>query len=130
MAHNPYIVGNVIKDEHSFVGRGEIVQEIINALKDFKQIVMLHGQRRVGKSSILSQVEKEISKTDLSLIPVSIDLQGRLEKSLEQLVILLAKTINKSCNLSKTITYLQRDPNPAQSYRYLAAGSSCSLGGT
>ncbi len=54
---NPYIVGNPIRDEKMFFGRDEDFKFIKNNItKKAGSIILLYGERRSGKSSILYQI--------------------------------------------------------------------------
>ncbi len=54
---NPYIVGNPIRNEKMFFGRDEDFKFIKNNIsKGAGSLILLHGERRSGKSSILYQI--------------------------------------------------------------------------
>lgn len=56
---NPEIgfTSDVIKDNSRFVGRTELVRNCIHALNDSLGLVAVYGNRGVGKSSLLRQVQ-------------------------------------------------------------------------
>ncbi|MEE8442507.1 MAG: ATP-binding protein [Dehalococcoidia bacterium] len=72
---NPYIAGNPVTGQEMFFGRedvfGFIRQTLIGRHQD--NIIVLHGQRRTGKTSVLYQMHRQI---DPRYIPVLIDLQA------------------------------------------------------
>ncbi len=70
----PYVVGIPIKSKEMFFGRREIFNFVRDNLKKFTgNVLVLRGQRRTGKTSILLQ----LAQTKLEgFIPVYIDLQG------------------------------------------------------
>ena len=56
---NPYIYGNPI-DEGEFFGRQEELEAIVQAMtKPVKQDILVVGERRTGKTSLLYQVGKK-----------------------------------------------------------------------
>jgi hypothetical protein len=61
---NPYIVGDVVRDNRMFYGRQELLESIIDNFEGKYQInpVFLYGQRRTGKTSTLIQLKKKLGK--------------------------------------------------------------------
>jgi hypothetical protein len=58
MLVNPYIAGNPVGAGPAFVGRDDILKAVLRFFEDpQRQGVVLYGQRRVGKTSILQQLE-------------------------------------------------------------------------
>ncbi len=52
--NNPYVVGNSVGDSPAFVGRVDILMEVLNILRHQQQnTILLFGQRRIGKTSVL-----------------------------------------------------------------------------
>ncbi len=71
---NPYIVGNPIRDSRMFFGRDEDFRFIKNNIsRDSGSIVLLYGERRSGKSSILYQILN--GRFGRDVIPFLFDLQ-------------------------------------------------------
>ncbi len=72
---NPYIPGVPLKTREMFYGRDELLKNIEKTLKmtDRTHILILHGQRRTGKTSILYQLKIRLSD---EFIPVYFDFQG------------------------------------------------------
>lgn len=99
MAENPYNVGDVISDEKFFIGRHDVVKEIIEVLP-LHTVTMIYGQRRIGKSSILARLEAGLKETRSQFIPVSIDLAGSLGKGIDKLAVDFSKTIKRNCKLT------------------------------
>lgn len=78
--NNPYIIGRPIHEPEFFFGREDLFEFINdNLLKDSK-VILLHGQRRIGKSSVLSQIPNFIQSEQFFFIPLS--LEGRNRKPL------------------------------------------------
>lgn len=74
---NPYVVGRPLGRGDVFVGRKETIERIAASLDGAPQgnVVVLIGQRRVGKTSILRRLQTHFAG---SYVPVLIDLQGFL----------------------------------------------------
>ena len=76
---NPYVTGQPIKEPHRFFGRQKILKDIFNRLLSSpdQNVLLIHGQRRIGKSSLLFQVVSRINEKHKDLyIPIVIDLLG------------------------------------------------------
>lgn len=74
---NPYIAGEPIFEPNLFFGREDVLLKVLSILHN--NSVMLVGERRIGKTSLLIQIKRELeSSTDVrySFQPVYIDLQG------------------------------------------------------
>jgi ribosomal protein S28E/S33 len=74
--HNPYIVGNPIKDSKMFFGREEDFAYVKSKLTGSEQggLVVLSGARRSGKTSILFQILQ--GRLGEEFVPVLIDMQS------------------------------------------------------
>jgi hypothetical protein len=108
MIRNPYTVGTVINHDNSFVGRTKEIQTILAAIQSYESIA-LYGQRRIGKSSVLSKLEKEL-KQKKKYQPVKLDLQGKFGYKLDDLVKVLAKAIQRTCKLKNIPLELEEPP--------------------
>lgn len=76
---NPYIFGSPVKDREMFFGREDVFhilrEHLIGTYQD--NIVMLYGQRRTGKTSILYQLlNNHEERIGNSYVPVMISLEG------------------------------------------------------
>ncbi|RQW04510.1 ATP-binding protein [candidate division KSB1 bacterium] len=74
---NPYIAGEPIIKSELFFGRDDIVRKILSIIHN--NSVMITGERRIGKTSLLIQLKNQLSKTNdpkLKFVPIFIDLQG------------------------------------------------------
>lgn len=70
---NPYYYGRPIKDSEMFYGREILIRSILARIKNVaKQDILIHGIRRIGKSSLLYQIK---NKLQLPLIPIYFSLQ-------------------------------------------------------
>lgn len=74
---NPYVVGRPLGRGDIFVGRKETIERIAASLGGAAQdnVIVLIGQRRVGKTSILRRLRTHLAE---KYVPILIDLQGFL----------------------------------------------------
>lgn len=92
---NPYIVGNPIKDQANFFGRQDIFREVLQVLRQRgSNAIVLYGQRRIGKTSVLLQLKKQLADGS-EFTPVYFDLQDKAAKSLSEVLYELAQHIAK-----------------------------------
>lgn len=80
---NPYIAGSPVRIAGMFYGRDELLHRVQNLVH--KNSFMIHGERRIGKTSLLFQLKANLANLnspDYRFYPVFIDLQGVLEKDL------------------------------------------------
>ena len=75
---NPYIVGNAISDSNRFFGRQDLFGIINDSLKNNEQIILLHGQRRIGKSSVLKQIPKKLGTDEFVFVHSDFQHRGKL----------------------------------------------------
>jgi ligand-binding sensor domain-containing protein len=74
---NPYISGEPVRQVEMFFGRDDLLRKILNALHH--NSIMIHGERRLGKTTILYQLGQALREADdpeYAFIPVSVDLEG------------------------------------------------------
>ena len=74
---NPYVVGRPLMDSDVFIGRRDVFERIASNLQGANQdnVVVLMGQRRMGKTSILRRLDQHLGDGYVSVL---IDLQGFL----------------------------------------------------
>jgi len=92
---NPYIAGNPLRTAATdlFVGRKDVLRQIEQHLRNRRQrpTLLLFGQRRVGKSSLLYQM---VNKLSANIIPVRVDCQaGEMQESNAAFLFNLARAI-------------------------------------
>lgn len=78
---NPYIAGGPIFDASIFYGREPLIQRILQTVHN--NSLLLHGERRIGKTSLLHQLQRRLEALDdptYEFHPVYIDLQGTPEE--------------------------------------------------
>jgi len=74
----PYIAGPPLHTSEMFFGRSDVFEFILENLptKSQDNIILLHGERRTGKTSLLYQLRQKLGQP---YVPVLIDLQGVLD---------------------------------------------------
>ncbi len=78
---NPYIAGAPIMDEDLFFGREDQLKRLLSILH--YNSVMIHGERRIGKTSLLRQLAMHLAKLndpEYFFVPVFVDLEGTPEE--------------------------------------------------
>ena len=102
---NPYIAGAPVLEQRMFFGREDVFSWIERSLsgKFVDHILVLHGQRRVGKTSVLKHLPNRLPER---YIPIFIDLQGRTNTTLPRFLWWLAREISRALELEKP----DRDP--------------------
>jgi len=96
---NPYIAGNPIAHEEGFFGREPLLRAVQSMLDHpHANAIVLHGQRRMGKTSILLQLRRSL-RLGGKFTPIYLDLQDKADKPLEELLLLLAKEIAEALNV-------------------------------
>lgn len=89
---NPYIAGAPVVEPSMFFGRQDVFEWIERSLtgKYVNHILVIHGQRRVGKTSVLKQIPNFLPK---DYIQVFFDLQGRTDTMLDRFLWWVAREI-------------------------------------
>lgn len=89
---NPYIAGKALDQERGFVGRDDILELVANEmLSADRNAVVLLGQRRIGKTSILLQLQRRLPPE--LFLPIYFDLMDHSAVSLGRLLYDLAATM-------------------------------------
>ncbi|MCC5665366.1 ABC transporter substrate-binding protein [Nostoc sp. CHAB 5784] len=70
---NPYIIGTPIENPEMLFGRDSLFENIRDHLQNNEKFILLHGQRRIGKSSVLRILPYIVARDDFLF--VSYDLQ-------------------------------------------------------
>jgi photosystem II stability/assembly factor-like uncharacterized protein len=98
---NPYVFDSPITAKELLFGRDDIFRSLKEVLIDREQdnLMILYGQRRIGKTSILQQVGQRLSEPYISVL---VDLQSVPSDNLEGFLQDIASTIQQA---------LQRDRN-------------------
>lgn len=100
ISRNPYITGTPVRGQEMFFGREDVIDFLKTNLLGAHQnnVLLLEGNRRTGKSSVLKQVER--GKLLEGAIPVYIDCQGFGELTEQKLFSKIADHIAKSLQRS------------------------------
>jgi uncharacterized protein YjbI with pentapeptide repeats/tetratricopeptide (TPR) repeat protein len=96
---NPYVIGVPLAGDAGFFGRRDIfvfIEDVLNTRQ--QNVVVLFGQRRIGKTSLLHQISRKIKESD-DVVPIYFDLQGKAQKSLGEVLYSLARTIARSIKI-------------------------------
>ncbi len=88
---NPYIIGRPISEPELFFGREEELSFIEENLKRGEKVILVHGQRRIGKSSLLHKISKCIKLDKFAF--VTFDLEHYSQEKIEYLLENLAETV-------------------------------------
>ncbi|MBF2062953.1 MAG: ABC transporter substrate-binding protein [Calothrix sp. C42_A2020_038] len=90
---NPYIIGRPINSNETekFFGRETLFKFIEDNLLQGSKIILLHGQRRIGKSSVLKHIPNFITNDEF--VFVQFDLQHRIGSNLSNILYNLATEI-------------------------------------
>ena len=95
---NPYIAGRSLGQDRGFFGREDIIQMVSNDLQSpDRSAVVLFGQRRIGKTSILLQLRRRLTKD--GFVPVYFDLMERATAPLGAVLFELAVVIGEQASL-------------------------------
>ncbi len=114
---NPYITGDSVGNRSAFVGRDDILNNVLTVVRDQNNAIVLYGQRRIGKTSVLQVLETQLSEEEACL-PVFFDFQDKAQLPVEQLLGELAYKI--SDGLNQATPNLGADPS-ATFFKWLAA---------
>lgn len=98
---NPYIIGRPISEPMLLFGREKQFFLIEENLKQGEQVLLLYGQRRIGKSSLIRNISKFIKSEQFAF--VSFDLESHSEDRLEGLLRKLAATILEALNIDTSL---------------------------
>ncbi len=108
MSQNPYRAGAPVGgDTDAFVGRENILNAIKNVANDLhRNALILYGQRRIGKTSLLKQTEMLLQD---SHCPIFVDWQEKADWPLSKVLEELAYIVSVSLGQAKPS--LGTDPN-------------------
>ncbi len=90
---NPYVAGNPVGDSTAFVGRADVLREVVRVLRrPQNNAIVLFGQRRIGKTSILQHMAARLPDEG-PYRPVYFDLQDKAEWPLSRVLQELARVV-------------------------------------
>jgi AAA+ ATPase superfamily predicted ATPase/Tfp pilus assembly protein PilF len=86
---NPYTIGKPITDPNKFIGREDIFNTINDNLE--QPLILLYGQRRIGKSSVLNQIPNKVAGDNFVFIHCNFEHLG--QSSTSEILYLIAVKI-------------------------------------
>ncbi|MCP4416130.1 MAG: AAA family ATPase, partial [Chloroflexi bacterium] len=102
---SPYIIGIPLTEKQAiFIGRQDVSGRIEQLLLDKRQPpLLLYGQRRVGKTSLLNNLGRLLPST---IIPLFVDLQGPASRAQDEVGFLynVARAMIKSAKRQRNVT--------------------------
>jgi tetratricopeptide (TPR) repeat protein len=96
---NPYIIGSVIDEPDKFFGRQSLFEFIKDTLQQNTPLILLYGQRRIGKSSVLKQIPQKISYSEDQFVFIDFDIQGLVNTPINEILHYLARRIGEEIEL-------------------------------
>jgi tetratricopeptide (TPR) repeat protein len=96
---NPYVAGAPLRGETGFFGRRDTIEWIHRELRNpSTNALVLFGQRRIGKTSLLLQLTRELRSDEF--LPVYFDLQDQTQRALGAVLSDLADTVAEKVGLA------------------------------
>jgi len=96
LPHNPYIAGDPVGKTPAFVGREDVLREVLRVLRHpHENAITLYGQRRIGKTSVLQWLEAHLPEHG-PYRPVYFDLMGYAGRPLGEILAALAAAIARA----------------------------------
>jgi len=95
---NPYIAGAPLRGERGFFGRQDTLDWVARELRNpATNALVLFGQRRIGKTTLLLQLERFLPAD--GFLPIYFDLQDQATRPLGQVLADLADTVAERADL-------------------------------
>jgi hypothetical protein len=94
---NPYIIGRPVSEAERFFDRENLFRFLSDSLAQRAQVILLHGQRRIGKSSVLAQIPAQLADEPYQFVVLS--LEGKSQKPLAKVLHDLARDISEDLSL-------------------------------
>jgi AAA+ ATPase superfamily predicted ATPase len=93
---NPYIAGNPVGGGEAFIGRADVLREVVRVLRNPHQNApVLYGQRRIGKTSVLQELVTQLPEKG-AYHPAYFNLEDKTTWPLGKVLQELAQTIAHS----------------------------------
>jgi tetratricopeptide (TPR) repeat protein len=97
-AVNPYIAGKALRDENGFFGRKATMEWVLRELRNpATNALVLAGQRRIGKTTLLLQLERALPGD--VFFPIYFDLQDQARRPLGEVLADLADVVSEEVDL-------------------------------
>ncbi|MBD1215142.1 MAG: ABC transporter substrate-binding protein [Dolichospermum circinale Clear-D4] len=100
---NPYIIGRPIDYRESLFGRESIFQLVQENLQQSQQLLLLYGQRRIGKSSIILSIPQQLAELN-EFVFVTFDLSFYSQQPWSIILAALAQAIVDNLELETSIS--------------------------
>jgi len=109
---NPYIIGRFIHEPENFFGRESLFKFIEDNLKQGKKVILLHGQRRVGKSSVLCHIPNFVAQDEFKFVTFDLQDKSRLPLSgiFNSLATHIVEHLDLAPELMALVAELEKDP--------------------
>ncbi|MDB9460496.1 ABC transporter substrate-binding protein [Dolichospermum circinale CS-545/17] len=100
---NPYIIGRPIDYRESLFGRESIFKLVQENLEQSQQLLLLYGQRRIGKSSIILSIPQQLAEVN-EFVFVTFDLSFYSQDPWSSILAALAQAIVDNLELETSIS--------------------------
>ncbi|MFM6270000.1 MAG: AAA family ATPase, partial [Dolichospermum sp.] len=100
---NPYIIGRPIGYRESLFGRESIFKLVQENLQQSQQLLLLYGQRRTGKSSIILSIRQQLAEVN-EFVFVTFDLSFYSQQPWSSILAALAQAIVDNLELETSIS--------------------------
>jgi branched-chain amino acid transport system substrate-binding protein len=100
---NPYIIGRPIDYRESLFGRESIFQLVQENLQQSQQLLLLYGQRRIGKSSIILSIPQQLAELN-EFVFVTFELSFYSQQPWSSILAALAQAIVDNLELETSIS--------------------------
>lgn len=109
--NNPYNVGQAINTADQLFGRDSLFKEIRDLLATDTKSIFLHGQRRIGKTSVLNMIPHHIGEDGFSFVyhDFQDDTHSQNNRILYNILSKILRQIGSEQNIN--ISYLETDSN-------------------
>lgn len=92
---NPYIAGSPVRGRGHFIGRTDVLRDVARVLQNPNtNALVLFGQRRIGKTSILLHIERELTARK-EYLPLYFDLQDKAALPLPEVLYRMAQKVSQ-----------------------------------
>jgi hypothetical protein len=100
--YQPYVVGEGLSNDRTFVGRTDLLAWLGSLWRqpDGKPAVVLIGQRRIGKTSLLNKIQRDGLKRT-QLLPVYLDTQGIGDNKAKSFLTIMSHRMAEAVGTSK-----------------------------
>jgi GTP pyrophosphokinase len=87
---NPYTHGH-IQDREMFFGRQQEIRRVVDHLNQNHRFIVLHGHKRIGKTSLMHHLAQHVLPNACDVIPVTLDIHGIAPFSAEDFALALVE---------------------------------------